>query len=289
MNARHLAWAIGCATAMAAAPALAEFKWTFNFSSGTNCLGANGTAACNFGNTRNASSTSVISGPGPAPALTSVTAQAWSNTQGGTIASPSSGPLETAYLPGWGGNGLGVQNRDMANFPSPTPAGLGDRGDAVEGSSPEHAMDNNQRSDSILFSFDGLGFKLTGVEIGWKTTDSDIFVLASNTGPSLGGLNYNQLTGNGWSLIGNYSNLAEDTKVAVNAAGVVAKYWLIGTGCYSAASGVSNCGDSKDYVKLLALYGEPGRDRKVPEPGTALLFGVAALAAWRVRPKRLAS
>jgi len=283
MNARHLAWAIGIATTVATAPAWAEFKYTFA-SGYSNCLGNNATAACNFGNTRTPSS--VSGGPG-APA---VTAQAWSNTQGGTTASPSSGPLETAYLPSWGSNGLGVQNRDMANYPSPTPAGLGDRGDGVEGSSPEHAMDNNQRYDSILFSFGGLGFKMTGVEIGYRSNDSDIFVLAGNAPLTPGsGFNYNDLTSNGWSLIGNYSNLSTNTKKSVNAAGVVANYWLIGTGCYTGSgSGVSNCDGNKEYVKLLAVYGDPG-DRKVPEPGTALLFGVAALAAWRVRPKRLAS
>jgi len=286
MKARNLAWAIGCAAALATAPAWAEFKWTFNFNSSTNCLGQNATAACNFGNTRNASS--VSGAPLPLPPTTSVTAQAWANTQGGTIAAPSSGPLETAYLPAWGGNGLGVQNRDMANFPSPTPAGLGDRGDAVEGSSPEHAMDNNQRADSMLFSFAGDGIKLTGVEIGWRENDSDIFVLAytSNAPLALGGLNYSQLTSSGWDLIGNYSNLATNTKMAVNAGGVTANHWLIGTGCFTIGSGVSTCGDGKkDYVKLLAVYGEPG-DRKVPEPSSALLLAVAGAGLWRFRAAR---
>jgi len=286
MNARHLAWAIGCATAIAAAPAWAEFKYTFS-SGYANCLGPSGGANCAFGNTRTPNI--VSGGPGVAPA---VTAQAWSNTQGGVVGSPASGALETAYLPTWGGNGLGVQNRDMANYPTPAPAGLGDQGDAVEGSSPEHSMDNNQRYDSILFSFGGgLGFKLTGVEIGYANSDSDIFVLAGNAPLSSGsGFNYNDLTSHGWTLIGNYSNLSTNTKKDVNAAGVVANYWLVGTGCYTGSgSGVSNCGDSKDYVKLLAVYGEPGRDHKVPEPGTALLFGVAVAAAWRVRPKRLAA
>jgi len=276
MNARHLAWAIGCATAIAAAPAWAEFKYTFS-SGYSNCLGASGASNCNFGNTR---TPNVVSGgPGVAP---TVTAQAWSKTAG-----PGSGALETAYLPTWGGAGLGVQNRDMANYPTPAPAGLGDQGDAVEGSSPEHAMDNNQRYDSILFSFGGgLGFKLTGVEIGYKDTDSDIFVLAGNTPLSSGsGFNYNDLTSHGWTLIGNYSNLATNTKQAVNAAGVVANYWLVGTGCYTGSgSGVSICSSDykKDYVKLLAVYGEPGRDHKAPEPGTALLFGTALIGGfWR--------
>lgn len=290
MSAKRLVLAIGCATAFVAVPAWAEFRWEFNYSSSTNCLGNNATTACNFGNTLAPSS--VSGGPG-SPSLS---AQAWSNTQGGTTASPASGPLETAYLPAWGGNGLGVQNRDMQNLPGPVPVGLGDRGDAVEGSSPEHAMDNNQRYDSMLFSFGGGGMKLTGVEIGYRNTDSDMFVFAYTSGnPApgslpLGGLNYSQLTSNGWSLIGNYSNLVVSSKKDVNAGGVTANYWLIGTGCYTGTtgSGVSNCDGYKEHVKLLALYGDPG-DRKVPEPGSALLFGVAAFAAWRVRPKRLAS
>lgn len=282
MNARHLAWAIGCATVITAVPAWAEFKFTFS-SGYSNCLGNNGSSNCNFGNTR--APNSVTGGPGVAP---TVSAQAWSNTAGA-----GSGDLETAYLPTWGGNGLGVQNRDMANYPTPAPAGLGDQGDAVEGSSPEHAMDNNQRFDSILFSFGGLGFKLTGVEIGWANTDSDIFVLAGNAPLTSGsGFNYDDLTSNGWTLVGNYSNLSTNTKQAVNAGGLVANYWLVGTGCYTGSDiGVSICGSSgkKDYVKLLAVYGEPDGDKKVPEPGTALLFGIAAVAAWRIRPKRVAS
>jgi len=73
----------------------------------------------------------------------------------------------------------------------------------------------------------------------------------------------------------------------VNAAGVTANYWLIGTGCYTGSgSGVSTCDGNKEYIKVLALYGKEG-DHKVPEPATALLFGVAALAGWRVRRKRV--
>jgi PEP-CTERM motif len=284
MKARHLVWAIGCATAIAAAPAWAEYKFTFNFSSGTNCLGANATSACNFGNTRNASS--VTGSPNPIPAKTSVTAQAWSNTKGGTVQNPSSGPLETAYLPAWDGNGLGVQNRDMANYPTPVPAGLGDHGDGIEGTSPEHAVDNNQRYDSILFSFGGDGIKLTGVEIGYSSNDSDIFVLAytGNAPLALGGLNYSDLTSNGWQLIGNYSNLATNTKKTVNAGGVTANYWLVGTGCYTGTgSGVSNCDGKQDFVKVLAVYGEAGKhDHKVPEPSSAFLMLGALAGFWRV-------
>jgi len=282
MKARHLAWAIGCATVIAAAPAWAEFKYTFS-SGYSNCLGNNVSSNCNFGNTRTPSS--VTGGPGVAP---TVSAQAWSNTAGS-----GSGDLETAYLPTWGSNGLGVQNRDMANLPGPVPTNPppGDGGDAVEGSSPEHAMDNNERYDSILFSFGGgLGFKLTGVEIGYRNTDSDIFVLAGNAPLTNGsGFNYNDLTSNGWTLIGNYSNLSTNTKQAVNAGGVVANYWLVGTGCYTGSgSGVSICsGDyKKDYVKLLAVYGEPGRDHKAPEPGSAALLMGALAGLWRIRRRK---
>jgi len=282
MNARNLVWAMGCAAALAAAPAWAEVKWTFNFNSSTNCLGQNATAACNFGNTRHASS--VSGSPLPLPPTTDVTAQAWSNTQGS-----GSGPLQTAYLPAWGSNGLGVQNRDMANAPSPAPAGLGDGGDGVEGNSPEHAMDNNQRYDSILFSFEH-SVKLTGVEIGWSSNDSDLFVLAyTGVGsPTLSGLNYSQLTANGWDLIGNYFDLATNSKKTVNESGVSANHWLIGTGCYdqNGSGDVSLCSaGNKDYVKLLAVYTTPG-DNKVPEPASALLFAIAGAGLWRFRAAR---
>ncbi len=300
MKARYLASVIGCAAVLATAPAWAEFKWQFSFSDTTNCLGSNGTPACNFGNTRNASSVTKLSGPDPAPAKTSITAQAWSNTKGGTISSPSAGPLETAYLPAWGSYGLGVQNRDMKNFPGSVPPGAGDRGDGVEGGPPEHAMDNNERSDSILFSFAGDKVQLTGVEIGWSQTDSDIFVLAyTGSGAlKLGDLNYGDLTSNGWTLVGNYPDIGTNTKVAVNTGTytggtpVSANYWLIGTynsafgatGCYVGTK--NKCNEGNDYVKLLAVYGTPTHDNKVPEPSSALLIGFAIVGLWRFRAAR---
>ncbi len=84
--------------------------------------------------------------------------------------------------------------------------------------SPQHAMDNNGYSEFMLFSFGSL-VQLGAVEIGWyKSSDSDITVLAytgcasgqtcspNPIGDTYGGLVGNT-TGTGWTLVGHYSNL----------------------------------------------------------------------------------
>jgi hypothetical protein len=293
MTFRRIALLIGCCAAAAfAGPALAEIKWTFKFSD-QGCT----TSSCpgGFGNTRNASSVSGT--PLPLPATNTVTARAWADTVGkndGTAGNPVSGNIESAYLSTWSG-GLGVQTRDGVTLPgSPSGGGLQD---GVEGASPEHAMDNNERYEAIQFSFD-YKVTLTGVEIGWSNTDSDIFVMAfTGVGPAIvEGLTFSQLASNGWTLVGNYADLQTNTKVAVNNGPTVysSKDWLIGTynpalggSCtYTNPSGEKKCDKGDDYVKLLALYGE--KTKQVPEPGALLLFGAALAGIWATRRRKLA-
>jgi hypothetical protein len=298
MKLRYVPLLLGCSAAIFATSVSADYTWVFS-SSYSNCLGANATPNCNFGNTRG------FSGSGSPSPVPGVTVQAWGDT-----GPNSSRLLETAYLPTWGGNGLGVQNRDLVEMPSPAPSGTSGGGDTVEGNSPEHSMDNNQRFDAMLFAF-GAEVKLTGVSLGWTQTDSDITVLAYNgASPPLSGLAYSALTTNGWQVVGNYADVPVDKNtsdggVSINGGGTSANYWLFLTynpafasyGCIdkNTTNGSEACDFPKnsdktygdDYVKLLALYGQKVTPPNgAPEPNVLLLLGVALGGFWATRRRQ---
>lgn len=234
-------------------PANAEIKWQTDSSAG--CSGSS------FGNNCNFSAGGV-----------SLNANAWSNTAGSTNTQ-----IETAYLGVYAGGGLGVTNRDACTSPCTNDAG--------ESTSPEHSMDNNGRFDSILFSFSSK-VALSKVEIGYKSTDSDISVLAYIGGgaPVLSGATYANLQASSdWVKIGNYADLATNTPKLINSGKIASSYWLIGA--YNAVfGGALTSGD--DNVKLLALYGDkPLPPSQVPLPSTLLLMGAGVLGLMRFRKR----
>lgn len=270
--------------------AMAEISWSFG--------GATNESAT-VGNTITKNSNLGSANPGNV----TVTAQAWSNTNNGTggtsnaalgsntLAGSANYKLETAYLNVYSG-GLGVKNRDASST-----SGYGDLND---GNSPEHSMDNNQRYDSVLFSFSS-AVDLNSVTAGWMQTDSDVTVLAyTGTGGCVGsgtctssvnGIKYADLVNYGWSLIGQYSNLAVNAAKSINAGNVASSFWLIGAA--NALVGGTTDGNT-DYVKLLALAGDKytppctpgtpgcGGGGSVPEPGTLLLMGAGLLGLSRI-------
>lgn len=239
-------------------PALAEIKWTMSGSSdcGTNCLSL-------AGNTRSYTQSGVTA-----------TFSAWSNT-GGT-AGLTTGTLETAYLGLYSG-GLGVKNRDGGTTAPNT-------GDADEWVPPEHGIDNQGgRWDIVLAAF-STPIDLNRIELGWISGDSDMTVLAyTGAGvPALTGLTYSQLTSNGWTFVGHYTDVPVNTATNVNATNITSAYWIIGT--YIPLWGVTTYTASNDHVKLLALYGD--KTTRVPEPHALLLLGVAAVGLWATRRDR---
>ncbi len=200
----------------------APIEW--DFTSGSNC----GTPSSCFGNTRTASSGDGID----------VDANSWANSNGGANVL-----IENAYLSVWGG-GLGTYNRDYANGTDPG-----------EGESPEHAIDNNGRYEMALFSFAQM-VELTDLEIGWKGADSDMSVLAwTGVGapPALTGMDWGALIGAGWSLVGQYSNVATNTWHNINEAGQASRYWLIGA--HNPVFGGDVFSTGNDYIKLSGLRG----------------------------------
>src|SRR3569623_174591 len=139
------------------------------------------------------------------------TASGWSNTA--DSANATNVQLDSAYITLNGSSGLGVRNNDCTGFANCT-GGTSGR-DTNEGSSPEHAIDNNGRVDSILFSFTDK-VNLTSFSAGWVSTDSDFSVLAytgAGNPATLAGQSYAGLQSNGWSLNG--KNLESFNKSAL--------------------------------------------------------------------------
>jgi hypothetical protein len=234
------------------------------------------------------------------------TASGWANTVGSANVL-----LESAYITQNGSSGLGVRNNDCTGYSNCT-AGLSGSGlDGSEGVSPEHAMDNNDRVDSIMFTFSEK-VNLSSFSAGWVQTDSDYSVLAytGSGAPTLAGLSYSQLLSNGWSLIGNYTtgtgNGCAPTASCNNSIGTGAhdfanntysSYWLIGALNTFVGGDAAKAGN--DYFKLISLAGctcdnaPPGTPGcggggggGVPEPGTLLLMSAGFIGLARINRRR---
>jgi len=227
------------------------------------------------------------------------TATATSNSLGTT--SPSySYTLESAYMGLYGG-GIGVNNRDGGSSAPNT----GDSGDLV-GTAPEHAIDNNQRYDSVLFTFSTqvtlnsvtLGYPGASPNVGCtfnsNPCDSDLVVLEwTGANPPVltnGQTTYGSLAfgPNQWQLVGGkpiYN--AANTNPNTISGGTPSSYWLIATliPIGGACSGANTCDSYADFAKIASISGTKYTGG-TPEPGSAALSGLALGIVGLVRRLR---
>jgi hypothetical protein len=222
----------------------------------------------------------------------SLTVTGYSNTGG-------SGTLQTQALNWYSGSGYGMYS-------------------GTDSGSPNHAIDNNGRKESLLLNF-GSSTQLSGVTVGWTGGyDSDITVLAwkpldfmnpainpaTIAAPNFTNKTYSQLLGLGWMLVGNYGGIQADVMKEVNGGSqpVSSSYWLVmsynnlGGGAGAAPSTSSDstartfvADASKDYGKFYSVsYASATTTSQVPEPASALLLGAALFSMVGLRNRRWA-
>lgn len=153
---------------------------------------------------------------------------------------------------------------------------------ANENGSPQHAVDNNGRIDSVLIRFDA-PVRLTAVNFGWSWSgsdhDTDFSVLyATSPVPCLNANAYAALLncggGNNWNLLNNYNSRGTGLKMLGND-NIFARHWLVaaygafGNDCVGNTSS-SRCDPRDDYFKLQSV----SFVEQVPEPGTLALLGI---------------
>ncbi len=270
---------LACGVALAAASGGASAEvWTFHGDSVV--TSANG----GFGAATGVVNTGSVGG----------TATAWANTGDTNL-------LAKAYLTDQNGFGMGVKNNDCGTL-----NGCTQNGDSGEGSPPEHAIDNNDRNDSILFTFTGDKVNLNAVTFGWVSQDTGYkdsdFSVYAYTGLGVGNLTGLTFTDAamelaGWKLIDHFSGDDKgSTQETWNAnAGkttitnsTYSSYWLI------SASNDTYDG-KKDAFKLLKVAGTAYCDKYDcspvppsgnPEPGTLLLMGAGLFGLSRFSARR---
>lgn len=285
MNKNRILTALTLAAGLLASPAFAATDFSLTTTAGSNVTSIQ---SSDWGNTRTFTGSGV-----------SANVNAYSGT-GGTSTDANLMTIQSAYLSVWSG-GLGVVNRD---------GGGRTASDAYDSLAyePEHAMDNDQRNDVIMFSFTDQ-VALNSLRLGYTNTDSDLFVLAwRGTGaPVMGTLSSesfkaiaNDVASNpasGWDIVKLQSDAGTTKRTFNNNANaelnVYSSYWLIGAGGFSSSTGVTRNDTTKDYVKLAAVGGVtkdlPPPPPGVPEPGSLALAGAAFLGMVGLRRRKAAA
>lgn len=266
-----------CVVGALSSPALAAGTWDFSVCNGSTA--AVGTA------TGVATGTSV--GNSYACAANGSTTRDLTVSAWGAVSSTNN-TFGTAFLNRQGTDGFGVGAQSEG--------GAGATGNST-------AMDNDPTTlapNLILLKFNS-AVVLDRVTLGWSLNDADITVMAYTgaLAPTsfLAGRAASNLTSGGatagWSLVQNAGDRSPDTATyasgsninyTINQAGISSSYWLISA--YNSSFGGGAMDGLVDYVKLLGV-GTRDIVAQVPEPGTAVLAGLALLALWSQRRRTL--
>lgn len=250
-----------CVALLTAAPAQAydyDIDWTFDGSNET-LVGGNSS----IGNSRTYQSGGTDN--------VSLRATAWSDTGG---SNPGVGNnFEAASLRRWGG-GFGVQNR-LSN----------------DTSSPEHAVDNNNNFDFVLFELDR-SVNLSSVTMNeYGTGDSDITVWVGNTDADfstqldLDGMAFSDLDSM-FTRAENYVNDGSPRTALFPEDGN-----LMGNVIIVAATILPTYNGMKDYFKIKKLaggYDDPITTTEIAEPSSLGVIGLGLAAICFMRRRRRA-
>lgn len=259
-----LALSAACIALLTTAPAQAfdfDIDWTFN-GYGEVLVGGDSS----LGNSRTYQS--------GGPNSVSLRATAWSDT-GAANSNAVRNDFEAASLRRWSG-GFGVQNR-FSN----------------DSSSPEHAVDNNNNFDFVLFELDR-EVNLSSVMLNeYGTGDSDITVWVGNTDSDfstqldLAGMDFSDLDA-AFTRSENYVNGGSPRTAYFPEDGT-----LMGNVIIVAATILPTYNGVKDYFKIKQLAGgfdnDPLPNTEIPEPSAlgVIVVGLAAICVVRRRRRTL--
>lgn len=261
-------------------PGVPSTPWTESTTTGDWCAGMSMSSMSTYGNCARWGGSETPA----SPATNVLQVTAFSNTG----PQPSGGvAIDTAYLAFWGSSGVGVVNRNTGS----TDSGEGLSTTPPSAMNGEHSVDNQGRQDMILLTFDR-EVSLTGVDIGWSQTDSDITVLAFNSAApldSLVGQTYSSLQ-SGWQLVGHYADADRaDGSAQPISTTITSRYWLVGA--YNALISPMGWTTGNDYVKIKGFTASESI-KKVPEPAGISMALIAlasgAIVTLRRRSRRAA-
>ena len=266
---------IGLTALVLSASAAADTAWTWSLTDGGSGSFDGCVADCS-GNTPTKTFRATVGG-GP-----QVTAAAWAAT------ASSNTRLQQAGLNFYDPNGIGLHNSEET------------------WSSPQHAIDNDGRLELVVFDFGaGNSVSLTDITMGWVSGDADINLLAFEGGgvgdtPNVDNVLFStsgeDLTDNGWTLVGNYDvDFGGAPGTSTISTAIESRYWIVaaynsvyGSSCLSGGS----CDTGNDYFKFKSIGGKLVDPREppneVPAPAPLLLTALGMLWFSR-RQKRIAA
>ncbi|XHS77918.1 exosortase-dependent surface protein XDP1 [Burkholderiaceae bacterium UC74_6] len=182
----------------------------------------------------------------------------------------------------------------------------------VSCAAPNHALDNNGTTEGILMQFSS-SVVLTSIGIGYVSGDADISLWRYTGASQPAALNTNgadkaAMEAAGWSLVGNYADLVQDTSNPYNlvngatssgssASSVGSSWWLVTA--YNSSYGTTSAnggslGQGNDYFKIYAVAGETCTGttskcgiKRTPEPGSLALAGLALGGVFYTRRRKV--